>query len=147
MHMKKRLVSILRNRAPLIVSAILALSLCANVVLITLIALGDSPKQVVGTYCTGDEKDPATRYIVFERDGKYVVYKQFEHIETGSYSEDGSGNGVYMLTNTDADAKRFVVFNGSDQIYFFDPVSGITTFSRISETAAYINLPSTANGN
>lgn len=132
---------------PLIVSVILALSLCANVVLITLITLEESPKQFVGTYCTGDEKNPTTLYIVFERDGKYVVYKQFEYIETGNYYKDGSSNGVYILTMTDSEAKRFVAFNGSDQIYYFNPDNGITVFSRISEIAVYINLQSTSNVN
>lgn len=122
-----------------ILIALLVLSLCANIVLGALLFSERPAGSVVGTYCTGDGMSQDDCYLVFLQDSTYVLYKQFEIVEKGRYyAEDG---GVYLLRSEDKTKETLAVFDGADQIRYYEPGAGVLSFTRISDIPAFINLP------
>lgn len=127
--------------ALIVISLLLALSLTFNVVFFGQMQRLKNPrdKSVVGTFLMGNELDvDNSAYMVFQQDGKYVLYKQFEVLEKGSYSDEGQG--FYALTPAGSGQGGRVVYNGSDEAVLVDSGGGTELFVRISDIPTFINV-------
>lgn len=126
-----------KNSIVLVLVIVLTVSLLANGILLGII-FDTSEKSIVGTYCTNGGKVPDGKYIVFEPNGDYVIYKQFELIEKGRYT--AAENHIYTLKQAESGGEPCnAVFNNSDVIYFSSD-NKVETLSKISDVPTYINL-------
>lgn len=124
-----------------VVSLLLALSLTFNAVFFGQMRRLKNPEDeaVVGTFLAGREWDAEnSSYIVFQQDGSYVRYKQFEVLETGGYSDEGAG--LYALTPAGSGQGGRVVYNGSDEVVLVDSGGDTELFVRISDIPSFSNV-------
>lgn len=93
--------------------------------------------RVEGTYCTNHWH--AGEYIVLTKGWDnvctYYRYRQFEPLESGSYEINGD---VVTIT---AEGRSFDVVLKGDCLYAADGAGKLTAFSKITDTAAFFNVP------
>lgn len=123
-----------------ILPVFLVVSLCLNIGLLVFAFYQkpQPPNSIIGTYCSGAEVSPNSNYLVFETDGSYTLYKQFELLEEGGYVAEATN--VYALTAQDGAAHSVVYEDGSDTLYYNGFDNSIEVFSKISQTPTFINL-------
>ena len=129
--------------ALVVVCLLLALSLTFNAVFFGQMQRLKNPEDesVVGTFLAGREWDVEnSSYIVFQQDGSYVRYKQFEVLEEGDYLDEGQGFFALALAPGESGQGGRVVYNGSDEVVLVDAEGGAELFVRISETPTFINV-------
>lgn len=117
---------------------ILLILVCSNLVSLSLILPKNDTKSPIGTYCTGNGISENDRYLVLQKDGSYVLYKQFELIEKGNYWSNDSS--IYSLIPESDSLEHSIVYN-TDTIYFFDSYRGVIIYTKIDSVPTYINLP------
>lgn len=115
---------------------LLAVSLCLNVVLLAIQCMSQRSQPLTGTFlCEGSSHADGT-YLTFDEKGSFTVYRQFDTLFTGTYTEDA--NGVYILDGT-ALTVPYVVYDGRDTVHFFS-VADAYTYQRISDLPTYVNV-------
>ena len=70
---------IVRRKALLIMVLALALLLMVG------FSLRPAELDPVGTFCAGEQVSPDCRYLTLQSDGSYLLYRQFERLEEGSW--------------------------------------------------------------
>ena len=115
---------------------LLAVSLCLNVVLLTILCMSQRSQPLTGTFlCEGSSHSDGT-YLTFDEKGSFTVYRQFDTLFTGTYTADA--NGVYTLDGT-ALSVPYAVYDGRDTVHFFS-VPDAYTYQRISDLPTYVNV-------
>lgn len=115
---------------------LLAVSLCLNVVLLAIQCMSQRSQPLTGTFlCEGSSHTDGT-YLTFDEKGSFTVYRQFDILFTGTYTEDA--NGVYVLDGTELTVP-YVVYDGRDTVHFFS-VADAYTYQRISDLPTYVNV-------
>lgn len=115
---------------------LLAVSLCLNVVLLAILCMNQRSQPLTGTFlCEGSSHTDGT-YLTFDEKGSFTVYRQFDTLFTGTYTEDA--NGVYVLDGTELTVP-YVVYDGRDTVHFFS-VPDAYTYQRISDLPTYVNV-------
>lgn len=115
---------------------LLAVSLCLNVVLLAIQCMSQRSQPLTGTFlCEGSSLADGT-YLTFDEKGTFTVYRQFDTLFTGTYTEDA--NGVYVLDGTELTVP-YVVYDGRDTVHFFS-VPDAYTYQRISDLPTYVNV-------
>lgn len=120
----------------LVVVVLLAISLITNLYLITYNSV-EKKISIVGTYCSGKQELENTEYITFDKNGKYIMYKQFEVLEKGNYSLQKEK--VISLESSDNSITNVLMGEGS-VIYYIDKMSDIKCLNKISDIPTYINI-------
>lgn len=98
-------------------------------------------ESIVGTYQLPNSNDPDGEYLVLDREGGFLIYRQpSSHYEgscsAGTYTQDGR-----VLTLTSPDRTLYAVYAGRD-IYVFSPGGGpVACYQFVTETPTYINRP------
>lgn len=121
----------MKKHTKTLVLVLLALSLLGNLTLASIMRESKREKSLVGTYCTGDGRQPGGEYLVFTQDGAYTRYRQLEAPEEGAYRQDGH---VFYL---DAVAGHY---DGKDTVVLFTGQDA-AAYSRLSDIPMYINVP------
>lgn len=116
---------------------LIILILCAGV--ISYNSYKNMPKDVAGTYCSGDEKSGNAKYIALDKDGGYVIYEQFNFIEKGSYKKEYE-NMFSLKAETEGEATQWIIYNERDLIHYINSPDSPSLFVRISDIPTYINL-------
>lgn len=116
---------------------LIILIVCAGV--ISYSSYKSTPKNVVGTYCAGDEQSGDAKYIALNREGGYVIYEQFNLIEKGSYKKEYE-NMFSLKTETEGEVKQWIIYNERDLIHYINSPGSPILFVRISDIPTYINL-------
>ncbi len=120
--------------------AIIALSLClllsVTLNIVQLVSRGREYQNIVGTYCTGNGMVETDEYLVFERNGAYSRYRQFQMLERGGYT--ARGESVYILTSADGTNTIQILYKDK-AVYQFEELR-ITIFKQLSDTPTYINV-------
>lgn len=115
---------------------LLVVSLCLNVVLLAIQCMSQRSQPLTGTFlCEGSSHTDGT-YLTFDEKGSFTVYRQFDTLFTGTYTEDA--NGVYVLDGTELTVP-YVVYDGRDTVHFFS-VPDAYTYQRISDLPTYVNV-------
>lgn len=126
-----------------IIITVLVISLAANIILSICLANGKSEKPIRGTYCTGNGPTDTNQYIVFEQNGVYGMYRQFESLEKGSYEPEGR-DMIYLLSPSGDMHSECIVYDGADTIYIYNlSENQLEVYERISEEAVYVNVDMT----
>jgi len=115
---------------------LLAVLLLCSVVINLIQMQEPSGVPVVGTFLHADQ-GPIGLYLVFERDGSFAQYRQFEVPERGTYIS--VGDGIYTLQSRTGDVITQVLYRG-EHIYMFTPDGEIMVFFRFSEIPTFINI-------
>lgn len=94
--------------------------------------------SIVGTYANGDPSMPNLTYLVMDRDGSYLIYKQLakEAIDRGSY-KDGP-DGKYIMESSMTDKYEAVLDDGC--IYLAGEERTILSLEKYSNVPEYINF-------
>jgi len=98
-------------------------------------------ESIVGTYQLPNSNDPDGEYLVLDREGGFLIYRQpSSHYEgscsAGTYTQDGR-----VLTLTSPDRTLYAVYAGRD-VYVFSPGGGpVACYQFVTETPTYINRP------
>jgi len=95
-----------------------------------------SPLPIVGTFLHADQGF-AGLYLVFEHDGSFAKYRQFEVPERGTYIPAGAG--IYTLQSRAGDFITQVLYRG-EHIYMLTPDGKIMVFLRIDTVPTFINV-------
>ena len=92
-------------------------------------------KEITGTFSTGKDLCGSGLYISFFPRGEYLIYRQDEDIQNGSYScVDLDGNVVVKLISS-GEPQYVAVFNKKNSILLIDTNTyNIFELSRISRT-------------
>ena len=115
---------------------VLVVSLCLNVALLAIQCMSQRSQPLTGTFlCEGSSHSGGT-YLTFDEKGSFTVYRQFDTLFTGTYTEDA--NGVYVLDGTELTVP-YVVYDGRDTVHFFS-VADAYTYQRISDLPTYVNV-------
>lgn len=121
-----------------ILVALLAISVCLNVVVIRKSNFLYKEMTVVGSFSTFPPSIPSSEgqlYLTLDYDGKYLIYRQFEVIDSGNYQIEEKKLSFYGKTNFAG------YYDGSDEIVFFDSMNNeILCFLRYSNLPEYINV-------
>lgn len=129
------------KKGTIVILVLLAISFCINIFFITYTCYKNSSasdKPIVGTYCTSNGPSGNGIYFCFERDGNYVIYKQFNVIENGTYKKEN--NNIYLLKKSGNDKSQYIIYNDNDSIHYVDSSNNVTYFSRIGDIPTYINV-------
>ena len=95
--------------------------------------------SIVGTYANGDSSSSQDlTYLVMDRDGSYLIYKQLakEAIDRGSY-KDGP-DGKYIMESSMTDKYEAVLDDGC--IYLAGEERTILSLEKYSNVPEYINF-------
>ena len=115
---------------------LLVVSLCLNVVLLAILCMSQRSQPLTGTFlCEGSSHTDGT-YLTFDEKGSFTVYRQFDTLFTGTYTEDA--NGVYVLEGNELTVP-YAVYDGWDTVHFFS-VPDAYTYQRISDLPTYVNV-------
>lgn len=116
---------------------ILIASVCINIVFLIIMYERSILKNVIGTYICEVNNNPGNSlYLSLEKNGDYLLYKQFQTISKGKYVEQDKK--VIILEGEDGQ-KEYVFFDGQDTIYCTVNPDGYV-YERISNVPLYINL-------
>lgn len=126
------------NKKITILTSLLVVSSLLNIVLLCILFQPNS-NSIIGTYCTGTGRNEHDNYIVFQSDGLYTIYTQFNIIEKGTYTIEDTN--IYLLQSKDNGEKKYVIWNGANLIYCFGIEGTIITYDKVDSTPMYINLP------
>lgn len=132
-HMQKKF-----NQTTWIAILLLVISLIINAVLSMNLLDQNKPKSIIGTYCTGTGQNKNDKYIVFQQDGSYTSYMQFQLIEEGNY--EITDNNSYLLQPSENSEGKHVIYNEQNFVYYIDSQSNITIYDKISSTPTFINI-------
>lgn len=128
----------LRKKLTIVIPLIL--SFCLNVVLLALV-LHERRDSIVGTYCTGEGFSDNDKYIVFQKDSSYMIYRQFEIIEEGKYSAvDINNANIFTLISNDNAFRHFIAYYQPNAVCLFENDNNVVSFTRISDIPTFINL-------
>ena len=128
----------LRKKLTIVIPLIL--SFCLNVVLLALV-LHERRDSIVGTYCTGEGFSDNDKYIVFQKDSSYMIYRQFEIIEEGKYSAvDINNANIFTLISNDNAFRHFIAYYQPNAVSLFENDNNVVSFTRISDIPTFINL-------
>ena len=120
---------IVRRKALLIM--VLALAL--------LLMLGFSLRPVeldpVGTFCAGEQVSPDSRYLTLQSDGSYLLYRQFERLEEGSWEVAQEEDSLLITLQAADGTVKQAVLARSEILRL-----GEEEFHRISDTPTYVNV-------
>lgn len=95
-----------------------------------------------GAYAAGDGLSAETVYLVLQKDGSYVRYRQFELLEKGRASIAHTDKDVAVLYLCAEDgAPILTAVCGSDKVFLLDGAQGGMVFKKASEDAFYLNIP------
>lgn len=94
--------------------------------------------SIIGTYANGDPSMPNLTYLVMDRDGSYLIYKQLakEAIDRGSY-KDGP-DGKYIMESSMTDEYEAVLDDGC--IYLAGEGRTILRLEKFNNVPEYINF-------
>lgn len=95
--------------------------------------------SIIGTYANGDPSMPNLTYLVMDRDGSYLIYKQLadEAIDRGSY-RDVSTDGRYIMESSMTDEYEAVLDDGC--IYLAGEGRTILRLEKFNDVPEYINF-------
>ncbi|MEA5038995.1 MAG: hypothetical protein VB086_04070 [Clostridiaceae bacterium] len=124
-------------------SVVLTLSIIANLVLVILLFMPADEFQEVGSYADGSVTAATTDrvYLVLDQESQYMLYKQYNVLETGTYAEEALG--VYCLISDEGQMPRYVVHAAQEQIYYITYESGKANFismGKFSDVPTYLNV-------
>lgn len=128
-----------KNVLIVLLVVVLAISLAGNIVLMGPNTLPRTA-SIVGTYLSNDNpwEWEIAEYLVFEREGAYTRYRQFEILEEGTYEEAAAG--VYSLHPDGSAAVTAQAVFTDDVVYAFDTEGMVIPFPRMSDIPTFINL-------
>lgn len=94
--------------------------------------------SIIGTYANGDPSMPNLTYLVMDRDGSYLIYKQLadEAIDKGNY--EVISDGKYMMESSMTDKYEAVLDDGC--IYLAGEERTILSLEKYSNVPEYINF-------
>lgn len=94
--------------------------------------------SIIGTYANGDPSMPNLTYLVMDRDGSYLIYKQLadEAIDKGNY--EVISDGKYMMESSMTDKYEAVLDDGC--IYLAGEERTILSLEKYSDVPEYINF-------
>lgn len=125
------------NRKSLIIKLILGISVCINLILLGVIYFKKVPNDFTGTYiCETTENPGDSLYLVIDKNGDYLLYRQFKEISRGKYLKQDEK--IYWIENVDG-IKQYIVYDGRDTAYCFLNPDG-QVYKRINNKPMYINL-------
>ncbi|MCL2045110.1 MAG: hypothetical protein FWG88_01830 [Oscillospiraceae bacterium] len=92
-----------------------------------------------GTYIAGDQLSPNAIYLVIETtDNYYVLYRQFELIEIGTFSIQERIIG--LLVSDGEEYSKHIYQQNEDTIYLLNHDGTVTMFIRIALIPTFINI-------
>jgi len=116
-------------------SPLLIVVLALILLLLVGFSLRPAEPDPVGTFCDGEQVSPDSRYLTLQTDGSYLLYRQFERLEEGSW-EAAQEEDSLLLTLRAADGSiREAALTKSEILRL-----GEQEFRRISDTPTYINV-------
>ena len=131
------------NKKKIIVAVLL---ICLCIALAIILIPKDNKKEVIGTYCTGNELSPQNIYIAFSSDGAFNIYRQFEKLGNGSFSVENNGDNQRIILDFGTSEKGTAEFDRQDQLIIDGSIINSLpdeqiSFSRISDVSMLINVP------
>ena len=99
---------------------------------------------IIGTSRTGDGMSPLDEYFIFEKDGKYVIYRQFAILESGTYEE--VEDSLYLLSDGTGAQAAYALYSRSEDKVYLIRADEFRTFAKVSDVPFYINVHSEALG-
>lgn len=124
-------------KLPIVLNWIFGFLLLASIIL-NISQMQDAPEaSVVGTFLHPDEGVTGL-HLVMEWDGEFMLYRQFEVLEVGTYT--GLGDGIFYLQSTTSDFSAQIVYRENNYIYLFSAGQTVLSFHRISDIPTYINV-------
>ncbi len=124
------------KKISLVVFAIAVCVIIALIVMLGIKATGIS--DVYGTYVAGDEKSETAVYYVFNENGDFAYYSQFDEIHSGAYSIKEINEDIsFIEANVEDNTLEFYVYKGKECV----GIEG-KSFSaeKISELPTFINV-------
>lgn len=99
----------------------------------------ENHQLIYGTYCTQNHGD--SMYLVLEKDGTYLLYRQFEVLDSGKYDRSVSTKefSVYTLVSKDMD-KKLKMTADKKTIVLSELENSDVVMEKISDTSVYINI-------
>ncbi len=99
-----------------------------------------SKSNIYGTYITNsDIATSDTKYIVFQYDGKFTMYRQFHVYEEGTYSTIKEDHVLLVTMTSESGKKHYAIYDYKDSVFDIQE-SDITKYKRMSKDAVFINL-------
>jgi hypothetical protein len=109
---------------------------CLNVLLAGVLLYEKCQFEIQGTYICENENPEESLYLVFEKNGTFQLYKQFQPITEGTYSH--IRDAVYQVDGNNHET-NYAVYDGKNTVYCFLLKQG-QIYQRISKVPVYINL-------
>lgn len=82
-----------------------------------------------------------TEYLVFTNEHEYILYRQFDLIEQGTYDAENAVNArIYTLRNADNEITGNVILYGKTLYYIKKNSTDVVNMKKFSDTPTYINL-------
>jgi hypothetical protein len=98
----------------------------------------DSRQNIVGTYATGAENEFPSEddeYIIFDNEGTYMRYRQFEIFDKGTYKKSNEN----VVTLVSQDATTYAFWQGK-QLFYTGSNNGSFIFKKIDDMPVKINV-------
>lgn len=126
-------------------NVVLTLSIITNLILVILRFMPAEEFQAIGSYANGSVTAATadTVYLVLDQESRYMLYKPYNVLETGTYAEEALG--VYCLTSNEGQTPRYVVHTAQEQIYYITYENGESNFvsmGKFSDVPTYISVKS-----
>ena len=122
---------------------LLILFICCIITLFGIIfCLFKFPKaDIYGTYSTNlGVATLDTKYIVFQYDGKFTMYREFHVDEEGTYTTTTEDHVLLVTMTTETGAKHCAIYDYGDTVFVFGiQESDITKYKRMSKDPVFIN--------
>lgn len=101
-----------------------------------------SKANIYGTYTTNSGVATLdTKYIVFQYDGKFTMYRQFHVDEEGTYTTTTEDHVILVNMRSESGTNHCAIYDYKDSIFVFGiQESDITKYKRISKDAVFTNI-------
>ncbi len=126
--------------------AVAGLSAALLLAFVLIIKLGGDLKAaktyvLPGTYATSPGAPGGGEYLVFDSDGQFWHYRQFEMLDRGTYAAADREKQIYEL-NGEA-GRDYSVVCTAEGVYFFRPDENqVGYFEKMSDVPTFINVES-----
>lgn len=94
--------------------------------------------DLLGTFQQSCATSPTPKYLVFLRDGQYVLYQDGTVLENGAYSVDSTDPRLYLLEDTGGNTSYIVWTEGS--FYFSSCYEEMESFQKISDKPTFLGI-------